>query len=569
VSGAIETELKAQALPWMAPISEAAPAGRSARNTPAYEKVTSEVAKLESPAAGAVDWKLVVEEGGKLLQQESKDLLIAAYFSYGLVATRGLPGLGSGLSLLSGLLEDYWPTLFPELVRLRGRVNAIAWFVQRASTMVSAYEPRETDRVALEQAAAAFAVFGRLVRERFADAGPAMGALSEAIQRAQMSLPEEVAAAASSGSGALAGGASASPAAASSGSGAAQNAGGASAAGGSPGTGAAQNAGGAPATGAQNGAGSAAPAVILPTAPSVSGDLSSPEAVVSQLRALGSAVVSAAAAIRSALPDEPASYRLLRAGTWMHLDALVSQSGKTGIPAPQKRDREQLERLLSSSSWGELLEQSEVRVSQTPFWLDLQWFSARALEGLGRARARQALIAELSAMLKRISGVAELRFSDGTPFASQATSQWLQTEVLSVPPAPAAASEGPSFAEALAVAAKGELSAALSQLDTALRAAPDERSRFQVRLAQAQACVAARQPAMARALFQRLDADVQSRQLEAWEPSLAARVLEGLLSLPSRQNDAAEIEKLYARLCAIDPNTALRVGPPSTNTARS
>src|SRR5262249_51315057 len=41
--------------PYLAPISEAAPAGQPAKFDPRYERVVNEIAKLDAPAGGAVD----------------------------------------------------------------------------------------------------------------------------------------------------------------------------------------------------------------------------------------------------------------------------------------------------------------------------------------------------------------------------------------------------------------------------------------------------------------------------------------------------------------------------------
>src|SRR4051812_40749893 len=120
---------------WVAPIAPDAPAGRSAKYEPPYEALQKEVAKLESASAGsagAVNWDQVVEHGGQVLQSLSQDLLAASFVSYGLSATWGYAGLAVGIEVLPELLDRYWASLFPELTRLRGRANALAWLVDRA-----------------------------------------------------------------------------------------------------------------------------------------------------------------------------------------------------------------------------------------------------------------------------------------------------------------------------------------------------------------------------------------------------------------------------------------------------
>src|SRR4051812_49298943 len=110
-------EARVLAQPWMAPIRADAPAGAPAKELPVYQRLVGEVGKLESPAAGAVSWSNVLEDGSELLRSHSKDLLVAAYVSFALHATQGLRGFLSGVALLTELIDTYWLSLFPEPAR--------------------------------------------------------------------------------------------------------------------------------------------------------------------------------------------------------------------------------------------------------------------------------------------------------------------------------------------------------------------------------------------------------------------------------------------------------------------
>jgi len=74
-----------------------------------------------------------------------------------------------------------------------------------------------------------------------------------------------------------------------------------------------------------------------------------------------------------------------------------------------------------------LLKAAETRLSQYIFWLDINRLVAEALARLGGRyeKAHAAVCEETAFLIHRLSGLEELTFSDGTPFANPDTRQWL------------------------------------------------------------------------------------------------------------------------------------------------
>ena len=67
------------------PIPGASPAGLSARYEPDFEKLSAQIAKLESPdGRSSIKWNEVVDFSTAILSAKSKDLLVASYLSMGL-----------------------------------------------------------------------------------------------------------------------------------------------------------------------------------------------------------------------------------------------------------------------------------------------------------------------------------------------------------------------------------------------------------------------------------------------------------------------------------------------------
>jgi len=79
------------------------------------------------------DWGKVVEIGSKVLQEESKDLQIAAWLLEALVKLHGFGGLRDGLRLIRELHIRFWDTMFPiiEEEDLEFRAAPIEWLNEK------------------------------------------------------------------------------------------------------------------------------------------------------------------------------------------------------------------------------------------------------------------------------------------------------------------------------------------------------------------------------------------------------------------------------------------------------
>jgi len=523
--------LRARTKSWTEPVSADAPAGVSARFDARYEQSLGEVAKLDSPTGGAVDWKKVVETNGELLRSSTKDLLLAAHLAFGLYSLNGVDGLATGVALLGELVDRYWPSLQPELKRIRGRANAISWLVDRAGASLAARTNGVADRDALEALDTAARRLVEVVREKFGADAPALRPLTDAIERLQLSLPPEPA---------------------------------------------------APAAPADAPPTSAAPVTPTPTATPAAPQVpttapATPPPVfaggadpIAFLRDFGSALASAAGEIRRADPTHPAPYRVLRTGLWLHLSAAPPSSGnKTQVPPPPAALRARFDQMAASGKWLALVEESESSLIQQRLWLDPHRVTAQALASLGpsHAAARQALIGELGAFLRRIAGLADLMFSDGTPFADAQTRTWLDAEVLAgaaVGTAGAGADDD-ALPQGRKLVAEGKIAEAVALLNRLAATASTAAARFRLRLDLARLLMETDQAQVARAVFGGLDEEIRARGLEEWDPGLATSCLERYLEclrVLTRlgKNVSVDTDVIYNRLCRLDPVAAARLG---------
>jgi len=110
------------------------PGGESIRYDEAFGRLEAEIAKLENPAGGEVDWRAVENGTSELLSARSKDVLLAAWLTRALWQREGFAGLAAGLGMLRGLFENFWDKLQPQ--RIRPRRAALEWLGEKlAATM--------------------------------------------------------------------------------------------------------------------------------------------------------------------------------------------------------------------------------------------------------------------------------------------------------------------------------------------------------------------------------------------------------------------------------------------------
>ncbi len=576
-------ELRKRAEPWTSPVSDGAPGGSNATADPLYDEVRTEIAKRDSPSGGQVVWRKVIDAGTELLQSKSKDLLVTAYMAYGLYATRGLDGMLTGVSVLAVIIEDFWPVLYPEAKRIRGRVNALQWFVEAAGQVLPNITVGPNDRKTLEGLSFAAKRLSTVSREKFGDNCPALRPLLDGVERLAANLPPEAPPAPPEPPPQAAPPPVQAPPPP------------------APAAPAAPPPPQAPAAPAQPQAAPAAPAAPPPpprpavsvAAPAAVAAPADPAEIVKFLSDVGGTLVTAANTLRTADNSAPLAYRMIRTGLYLHLtDTPPAEGGKTKVPPPSPALRAQLEKIAQNGKWAALLEESEGNLRASRFWLDLHRYSAMSLVGLGatHTRAHAELLRETRSLLQRLPALPTMQFGDGSAFADEATRAWLDTEVLAGAGAPSgsgASAGGGGGApqvvvvqaaggggggedaavanEARKLAAGGKLAEALGMLQGRLQGAGSAAGRFRARIAIGQSFLAAGQPAMARAVFEATETEVAAHGLETWEPALASASAEGLVqSLRALAKGGKplppETSLLYDRVCRLDPTTALRLG---------
>jgi type VI secretion system protein ImpA len=581
-----------------------------------YDKIKEARRQDDNLAQGAweherkvADYALVGKLAQEALATRTKDLQLAAWLTESALRTEGFAGLRQGLVLCHGLVDKFWDTLYPPLEDGDAELRAAPldwlgsaleiplkntplvragydWLKLKESRVVGYEDQAKTDKD--KKARAKLLAEGKLAPEafdkafvetpkafyvqaekdldscleaqkslddlctqKFGDAAPSFGKLKIALEEVRHAVhtllekkretePDPV---------------EEKPAAANA------------------------DAGAASATADTSGAHSGPSAIVISV-------MNSSEPA--DRREVIASVARAAAFLRKREPHSPAPYLMMRGLRWGELRAAAKLADATLLEAPPTELRQQVKRLALAEKWSELLEMAESAMSLpcSRAWLDLQRLVVEACAGLGSEYepVAAAIRSELLALLNDVPQLLDASLLDDTPTANSETKAWLRQlkeQPAATPAAQQAEGENaaaPSTAQSPAPSwpAKATDSYALAQ--EALKAGQAEkafeimqkeiaaqrsgRGRFERKLQLVQLCIAAGKDTIAQPLLDDLAAAVDNHKLEDWEDKeMVAAALATVMTLSKKiQGNAVEKQKLFERICRLDPVRALSAG---------
>lgn len=458
----VNAELLARLL---APIPGERPTGKDLRYAPSYAAIKE--ARREDPdlppgeldgPRKLADWPQTVALATQLLEQETKDLQLAAWLTEALLRKEGFGGLTTGLALLDGLLGQYWDGVYPEIedddIELRS--GPIEWVGARLDVAV-----RQVPIASGGVSTIDFVVSRGIPTESDADgSSDKKAARDEALATGKRS-PEEVDVAVEASSKPLFRTLLADLDAALAAVAALEI------------TSDARFGRDAPGFTALRRALEEVRATVggilarrLETDPDpvdesdASSDGSAPggaeeigdgtiSSEVTSTRDASARIAAAARFLRQTDPTSPAPYLLLRGFRWGELRAIPGDLDPRLLEAPPTAARSRLKGLLLDARWQELLEQGEALMAtpQGRGWLDLQRYTLTACANLGDSYDGVAAVvrSELRALLAALPQLPHMTLMDDTPTANGETREWLTSEgITAEAAADAAAHEEPT-----------------------------------------------------------------------------------------------------------------------------
>ncbi len=477
-----------------------------------------ETIKFEIDKISENDFQLVADLSKKLLTEKTKDLLVGSYLAFALTKKDGLSGFAEGVAILHVVAETFWDDVLPKKMPARG--SALKFFVQKAGATLDGLKPGENERATIARALARLDKFQTFVSESMGDSAPPLSGLQRILSDIERRIPKPKAPEKPGGTE------------------------------------------GAPAAGGEEAA---------PTA-------------TQTVKEAGVAVTKATTFLRKSDSANPVPYRVLRALRWSAIvQAPPNEAGKTRIPAPLEQRRTYLASLLDGADARKLLEESEASFQEGAFhfWIDLQRLTAGAMEKIGPAfeNARHAVLEETALLLKRVPGLSNLTFADGTPFVGDLCADWIESEVM--PLLGTGETSGSAFAgvpaddnqlfdqktAAQKLLQKGDLPGAIKLMREGGEKDRSAKERFLRQLYLADLCMKGKRASIARPILENLDHSIEQHGLAEWEPDLALTAWSSLyacymaMSAKAAAGDKAANVKntgdIFEKICRIDAAYAL------------
>jgi type VI secretion system protein ImpA len=592
------------------PIEGPNPSGANLRYNPVYDKIKEARREEDQPPPGMTERDRKVADSAQVIKlttdaltTKTKDLQLAAWLTEAWLKQKGFGGLKDGLAVCHGLVEKFWETVYPEIedgdVQARGAPlgflgtkleiplklipvveKAKYGFLDHQQSREVGYEDqaksddaKKKRAVAIKEGKLAPEVFDAafeetpkkfyaqaekdldasllLVRQlqdscdpKFVDEGPSFGPLRSALESTRHLIhgflqkkrekepdPVETVAVEPGAEGA---------------------------------------AGEATATGQ----------VRVGVLITVEGSSEPPD----RIEAI-SKIAEVAAFLRRREPKSPASYLMLRGLRWGELRAAVDLADPTLLEAPPTDLRKHLKRLTLDKKWEELLEAAESAMALpcSRAWLDLQRTVVEACEALGSDYAAivRAIRSELKALITDIPQLLDATLMDETPVANAETRAWLVSLTQAPPEQTPAAEAGAAvsgstngsgsrwpaqstdaYVSARQALREGQERKAFEILQQDIAQKRSGRERFRRRMQLVEICASTNKAHVAQPILDDLAAAIETHKLEDWEdPGVVAGALATIMKMSTRvQADKAQQQKLFERICRLDPAQALGDG---------
>jgi len=532
------------------PINPDQPTGSDVRYEPEFEELQSEIDKLSSPSfSGGIEWQKVSDMAAFILAEKSKDLLVASYLAVSQVYIRQIEGLAVGLTVMHDLVDQFWDTLFPPKKRMRGRLGAVEWWIEKTGSALKNIKPEPLACEKLNELNETLTLIDSILNKYLPEPP-----LLTSIQRYIESIPclSE------------------------------------------------QKPEAGPPPPVEEKAVSDLKSVEEKPQPVVTSETKTepkqkapepaalpiePKEITTEQDAQKlinwgfQKIHQAASFILGNNPMSVMGYRYRRIAAWSKVSSLPQATGgKTLISPPAPYILKSLHDLRGSGNWNVLINSSEQKLTQFIFWIDLNRFVAEALISLGQGHedAHEAVCQETAFFMHRLPGLDTLAFSDEMPFADPETKQWLKGIELKAGSAMVEPVQMMEFAEdkdrkdrmtetiekAQGLVKKKKVVEGITLIQQKLQNCFSQKEALSWRLVLCQILLGSKNKDMTLPHIEQILEDIERYQLETWDPQLALKGLKvawtgfNSFSDKSFKHNAAQT---LNRIAKLDPAEALRL----------
>ena len=512
-------------------IDQQNPTGINIRYEPEFDELQAEIDKLSSPtSSGSFDWENIIRISSEILAEKSKDLLVASYLAVALIHTRTIEGLSIGLHIYGDLLESFWEDLFPPKKRLRGRIGAIEWWIEKSESVLEQLTPDPLPPEKIREMKDTLEKVGRLLKE-YLDEPPSIRGIERYLDTIPSTAEEDESETEEK----------AKP---------------------------------------KEKKSTVHPQPQKKTIPAQSEEHIASEEDAQKAFRLGlQNIRKAALHIRESNLENAAPYRWVRFIAWAPVESLPpATDGKTMIPPPSPQIVADLNTQREAGNWKVLVQLAETSLLQSVFWLDLNRFSWEGLGSMGSQyqKGQAAISQETALLLHRFPELADLTFSDGTPLADNDTRQWLENirfgsrggeesagSVDTTGSAGKDEAQEQAMREALTLAGKKKTAEAVRILQQGLQSSTSPGERLRWRMTLSEVLTRANKTALVVPHLEDVLSILETYRLEEWDSTLAIKALKIAyrgFEADSADRSKQEASRILSRISRLDPVEALRLG---------
>lgn len=261
--------------------------------------------------------------------------------------------------------------------------------------------------------------------------------------------------------------------------------------------------------------------------------------------------------------------RITRLLSWLDTQGLPnSDNKKTLLHPPSELEIDELKNLYKNNEYEEAFSLVEEILEVSPFWIDGHYYSFNILEKTKNFDEAKELKYMLISFLKINEGILDLYFTDDTAFASNKTKKWIQDELLVSKQTETKLetyeqednSKNAVLKEVDILASEEKIKEAMSLLNQQFNTSSTTEEKFNWRLHHAELAIEFDKKDIALALLEDLEREIDKYHLNEWNPKLASKVYNLLLtSFSSIDIQSEKLELIYKNLCKTDINSAFEI----------
>lgn len=257
--------------------------------------------------------------------------------------------------------------------------------------------------------------------------------------------------------------------------------------------------------------------------------------------------------------------RITRFLCWLDTQGLPnSENKKTFLPAPLEFEIDEILEFKKNEDYEKSFILIEEMLEVSPFWLDGHFYAYEILDKTGHKNEAEEIKNSLLSFIKTNEGILELKFNDGTAFASNKTKNWIEEDSFKEETQSTKENKPNTNEQKLEkiyeFANKDKLKEAMQLLEKEYLLSNTVEEKFNWRLNHAQLAIEFDKKDIALALLEELEKEITHYHLDEWNPKLASKVYSLLLtSFSSIDILPQKIEMFYKKLCKTDISNALEI----------